>query len=105
MKPTNGAMPLETRVVASAKQISCELADESVVLNLEEGVYYGLNAVASHVWGLVQQPRTVRELRASLLSEFEIEESICTRDLIDLLGQLQRWGLVELQNGNGSSSH
>jgi hypothetical protein len=103
--PTNGRLPLETVVVASSKQISCDLADEAVVLNLEEGVYYGLNAVASRIWVLVQQPRTILELRESLLSEFEIEESICTRDLIDLLGQLQRWGLVELETGNGSSPH
>lgn len=105
MTSNNGKMPLETRVVVSSKQISCDLADEAVVLNLEDGIYYGLNPVASCVWGLVQKPRTIRELREALLSEFDIEESICTRDLIDLIGQLKRWGLVEVENGNGSSPH
>lgn len=99
---TNGAIPLETTVVASLKQISCELADEAVILNLEDGVYYGLNTVASRVWGLVQEPRTVREIRDSLLSEYDIEESTCTRDLLDLLDRLQQWRLIELR-GNGSS--
>jgi hypothetical protein len=102
---TNGSINLEIRIVASSKQISCDLADEAVILNLEDGVYYGLNPVASRVWGLVQEPRTIRELRDSLLSEFEIDEPTCTRDLIDLLNQLQRWGLIELKTKNGSSAH
>lgn len=105
MSSTNGNISLQTRVVASSKQISCGLSDEAVILHLEEGVYYGLNAVASRIWTLVQEPRTIRELRDSLLSEFEIEESRCTRDLIDLLGQLQRWGLIDLEASNGSSAH
>jgi hypothetical protein len=102
---TNGSINLEIRIVASSKQISCDLADEAVILNLEDGVYYGLNPVASRVWGLVQEPQTIRELRDSLLSEFEIDEPTCTRDLIDLLNQLQRWGLIELKTKNGSSAH
>lgn len=105
MISTNGSINLETRIVASSRQISCDLADEAVILNLEDGVYYGLNPVASRVWGLVQEPRTIRELCDSLLSEFEIDESTCTRDLIDLLNQLQRWGLIELKTMNGSSAH
>lgn len=102
MTSKNGNVTLRTRVVASSKQISCGLSDEAVILNLEEGVYYGLNAVASRIWGLVQQPRTISEIRDTLLSEFEIEESRCTQDLIDLLHQLERWGLVDLEASNGS---
>ena len=101
----NGGIPLETEIVASSRQISCELSDETVILNLEDGVYYGLNSIASRVWELVQQPRTVREIRDSLLAEYEIEESTCTQDLLDLLGQLQRWKLIESGDGNGSSPH
>lgn len=103
--PTNVTFPLETIVVASFEQVSCELADEAVILNLEDGVYYGLNRVASRVWGLVQEPRTIREIRDSLRTEFQVEESTCTRDLLDLLDQLQRWRLIELRDGNGSSPH
>ena len=100
---TNGAIPLEVRDVASSKQISCKLDNEAVVLNLEDGIYYGLNSVASRVWAMIQEPRTVREIRDSLLSEYEIEESICTRDLFDLLGQLRQWKLIELNDGNGAT--
>ena len=93
---TNGAIPLDARIVPSTKQISCELEDEAVVLNLENGVYYGLNTVAARVWELAQEAKTVREIRDFLLAEYEIEEATCTRDLIDLLGQLHRWQLIDV---------
>lgn len=102
-KSPNGDVSLETKVAASPRQISCELSDETVILHLEDGVYYGLNPIASRVWELVQEPRTVRVIRDSLLAEYEIEESTCTQDLLDLLRQLQRWKLIELGDKNGSS--
>lgn len=98
----NGSIPLKATIVASKEQISCSLEGESVILNLEDGVYYGLNAVASRVWELIQQPRTVREIRDRILAEYDIEEASCTRDVIELLQQLQRWNLIELGKENGA---
>lgn len=98
----NGSIPLKATIVASPQQISCSLADESVILNLEDGVYYGLNSVASRVWELVQEPRTLSEVRDRLLFEYEIEESSCTRDLVELVRQLHRWKLVDLREENGA---
>jgi hypothetical protein len=97
LKPsTNGSIPMDARIVPSNNQISCELENEAVVLNLEEGVYYGLNPVAARVWELVQQSKTVREIRDCLLAEYDIEEATCTNDLLDLLRQLHRWQLIEV---------
>lgn len=98
----NGSIPLKATIVASQQQISCSLADESVILNLEDGVYYGLNSVASRVWDLVQEPRTLSEVRDRLLSEYEIEEASCTRDLVELVRQLHQWKLVDLREENGA---
>lgn len=96
----NGSIPLHTRVVAVKEQISCDLQGESVILHLREGVYYGLNEVAAHVWKLIQVPRTIEEIRESLLAEYgDVSAEACTRDLQNLIGQLREWKLLELQNG------
>lgn len=91
--------------MASKRQISCSLADESVILDLEDGVYYGLNSVAARIWELVQEPRTVRVIRDMLMSEYDIEEKLCTRDLLQLVDQLRHWKLVELREENGATPH
>lgn len=92
---------LDTTVVAGGEQISCELADEAVVLSLRDGVYYGLNSVAARVWELVQEPQTVGEIREILMDEYEVDRESCTRDLLDLVDRLREWKLVELRNGDG----
>lgn len=105
MPRQNGSIPLQATIIASKRQISCSLANESVILDLEDGIYYGLNSVAGRIWELVQEPRTVRMIRDMLMSEYDIEESACTRDLLDLLKQLHQWKLVELRRENGGSLH
>ena len=92
-------MTLETRVVASDQQVACEVGDETVILNLKDGVYYGLNPVAAVVWKNLTEERKVEELRNLLIEEFDVEEDQCTEDLFGLLSQLLSWELVEIRNG------
>jgi len=90
-------VPLNARVKARQEQVSCDLGDEAVVLNLEDGAYYGLNEVAARVWKLVQEPRTVVEIRDSLLEVYEVNIDSCTQDLLILIAQLQEWKLIEIE--------
>lgn len=88
-----------TSVVASREQVSCDVGDETVVLNLKDGVYYGLNAVAASVWKSIQQERTVAEIRDALVNEYEVDPNACMEDVLILLAQLATWRLVETRNG------
>ena len=101
MNPAGMAISLDTSIVAISEHVSCNLADEVFILSLKDGVYYGLNSVAARVWQLVQEPRTLREIRDVLVEEFDVKEEDCTRDVLDLLEQLRQWNLVERRNGKG----
>jgi hypothetical protein len=94
----NGNGFLERRIQPSHRLLACELAGETVILHLENGVYYSLNEIASKVWGMIQEDKTVRQIRDALLVEYIIEESACTRDLLDLLQQLEKTSLIGLVN-------
>jgi hypothetical protein len=83
-------------VVATSSQVSCELADEVMILNLNDGVYYGLDAVGTRIWELLQEQRPVTEMRDTLLAEFEVTEERCERDLLRLLNELIEARLVEV---------
>ncbi len=85
-------------IVASQNQISSDLADETIILDLKSGQYYGLNAVASRVWNLIQQPRKVEEIRSQLMAEYEVNMQECSNDLQILIRNLASKGLVELVN-------
>jgi hypothetical protein len=84
-------------VAVTADQVSCPLDDESAILNLKNSVYYGMNAVGTRVWNLLQKPRSVRELRDTLLAEYDVEPERCEQDLLDLLEAMRVEGLIEIQ--------
>lgn len=86
-------------VVAAKNQVSCDLGGEAAILNVASGVYYGLNPVGARVWSLIQQPRSVDEVRQSLTSEYDVEEQVCESDLLALLEELLAAGLIEVKEG------
>jgi hypothetical protein len=87
----------DTMVLASKEQVSCDLAGETAILNVQSGVYYGLDEVGARIWELIQTPQRVSDVRDSLLNEYDVEPSQCEADLIALLSQLSEVGLVEVQ--------
>jgi Coenzyme PQQ synthesis protein D (PqqD) len=90
-------MPKETVVVASADQVSSDLAGESVILSLKSGTYYGLNPVGSSVWMLIQEPKTIAEICEAILEEYEVDAQTCEADIQALLADLLNAQLIELK--------
>lgn len=95
-KPAN--IQDRTIVFAIKDQVSTSLEDEAVILNLKDGVYYGLNPVGARVWELLQEPRTVREILNILLEEYEVAPQRCGQDLLDLLKELAAKKLIEVRD-------
>jgi hypothetical protein len=90
-------LSLDTMVLASPQQVSCDVASEAVLLSMRDGEYYGLNEVAASIWRLIQQPRTVLEIRDALLEEYDdIDADECERAVIGFLGEMISLNLVEL---------
>jgi hypothetical protein len=76
--------------------VSTQVDGEAVVLDLEGGVYYGLNPAGARIWSLVQAPQRVRQVEAVLLDEYEVEPEQCRREMLALLEDLLRHGLIQV---------
>ncbi len=87
----------ESRIAVSADQVSCDLAGEAAILNLKNSVYYGLDPVGASVWSLIQQPKTIAEIREALLGIYDVDSSQLESDLQSLLTQLSEQGLIEIR--------
>lgn len=85
-------------VVATKDQVSSELGEDAVILNLKTGIYHGLDAVGARIWHLIQEPRTVNDILNTLLQEYEIEPERCERELVALLQKLADAELVKVSN-------
>jgi len=83
---------------ATKEQVACDLAGEAVILNLKDGTYYGLNSVGARIWHLIQEPKTVDEIRDAVLKEYDVEPDRCERDLMALLQELAAKELIEIRD-------
>jgi hypothetical protein len=88
---------LNTVVAASTNQVAGALEEgDLAILNLKDGIYYGLNSVGSRIWALIQSPISVKQIRDTLLAEYEVDIDVCTRELIALLNNLSSKDLIEV---------
>jgi len=86
----------EAIIVATKQQVSCDLGEEAAILNMKNSVYYGLDPVGSRIWQLLQQPRSIAEIRDVIASEYDVSADRAESDLRELIGKLLSEGLVEL---------
>lgn len=88
---------LNSIVVVAKDVVSCDLEDEVAMLNLKDGVYYGLDPVGARIWNLIQKPIEVSSILETLLDEYDVEEEHCKADLMELLEELQEKELVRIE--------
>ncbi|MBX3127657.1 MAG: PqqD family protein [Polyangiaceae bacterium] len=89
------AVSPDVMVVVTGRHVACSVDGEVVILHLEDGVYYGLNAVGTRVWELVQSPQPVGHIVDRILEEFDVERERCVQDVSELISALASRGLVE----------
>ena len=85
-------------VVTAKDQIYCNLNGEAVILNLSNGMYYGLDATGAHVWSLIQEPRAVTDIIEVLLEEYDVDRDRCETDLLALLRELASANLITISH-------
>jgi len=67
---------------------------EAVILSLDSKVFRGLNSVGSRVWELIDGRRSVEEIVARIVAEFEVTPEIAARDVGVFIDQLLEKQLV-----------
>lgn len=74
-----------------------ELSGEVVLLNLQSGVYYGLDPVGSRIWRLLTDRRSTDEVCAVLLDEFDVSPDVLRADVTRIVQELAEQGLIAMQ--------
>lgn len=71
-----------------------ELDGEAVLLNIETGVYFGLDPLGTQIWQSLAEGVDPDEIIERLLDEYEVERSRVQADVRAFLENLQRNGLI-----------
>ena len=70
------------------------VGEEVVLLDLDSGTYYGLDAVGGRLWDLITGTATVGEAIETMLGEYEVEADVLESDVMRLVAELEEKGLI-----------
>ncbi len=85
-----------TVIVAAKDQLSCDLLGEVAVYSLKSDEYFVLNSVGAAIWNLVQEPRSLEDLRSILLDRYAVDAEECRQDLLEWTEKLAAAGVIEV---------
>ena len=86
-----------SRLLPRDNVFSREFDGELVVLDLDAGVYYGFNGVASDAWhGLCESGKTVREVASEMVGRYQIDETTLMNDLLAVANEFVAKGLARV---------
>jgi len=81
-------MPSDVTFTIPKYVLSESLNDETVVLDMSSGIYFGLSPVASRFWKLLGEGTPQARIEAILLEEFDVQPEVLHADLCGLLDEL-----------------
>jgi hypothetical protein len=84
-------------VCVAAAQLSSCVGDETAILAVDKGAYYGLDPVGTRIWTLLQSPVSVHEIGAAVVREYDVDEETARADLLALLARLHEAGLIDVR--------
>jgi len=88
---------LDAVIVQTPGQLVAEVEGELVMMSLEQGEYYGLDAIATDIWRRLAQPVRVVDLVHQLTDAYEGDPDVIAADLCRFLTALAGKGLVEVR--------
>ena len=68
--------------------------DETVLLDLESGMYFGLDGVGKRIWESVTDGKSLGEIAAVITAEYEVDEAQALSDVIAFASDLVERGLL-----------
>ena len=69
-------------------------AEEAVMMSIEAGRYYGVNAVGARIWELLATPHTIEQLCAQICEEFDVATHTCETAVLDFTLNLAANGIA-----------
>lgn len=87
-------MNLSDRVTIPAPVMARQVGDETVILDLTSGTYFGLDTVGTSIWQLMGEGKTLAEICDAMIATYEVARSDIEHDVISLAESLHERQLI-----------
>ena len=93
-------MNLMDQVTIPEQVMARQVGEETVILDLASGTYFGLDPVGARIWQLLGEGRALAEVCESMLAEYDVSRDEFERDLTELLDALGEKGLIKVESAS-----
>ena len=87
----------DTYIKRNNEVFASEIDEEIVMMNIQSGKYFGMDAIGSRIWELIDEKIRVKDIISTLLEEYDVTEEQCRKDVLDFLNELYDQQLVEIE--------
>lgn len=93
-------MDANTTLKRNPELLAVDMDGETVMMDMETGNYFGINAVGSHIWEALENENKVGDIIETVNSHFEVQgEDTVEADVLAFLGDMVEQELVEVVSG------
>ncbi len=87
-------MNLSSKVTIPAQVMARPVGDETIILDLVSGTYYGLDLVGARIWQLMGEDKSLLQICDAMQNEYEVSRQDIERDVMKLVETLHTQGLI-----------
>lgn len=77
--------------------LATDLDQETVLMSIDAGAYYGLEETAQTIWSMLETPLTFSDLVDQLVKTYNVTHDECAADLQQFLGAMEQEGLLRVE--------
>lgn len=89
-------MNLETTIQLDPELLYSKIGDEIVLLTIESGKYFKVDAVGSRIWEIIKESTSIQILLNQLVEEYDVSFEECQKDVLSFIEKLQQDNLILL---------
>jgi hypothetical protein len=86
---------MSNKYIQNKKVIQSKIGDEVVMLDMDSGFYFGLNSVASIIWGMLEKSTSFEEVINELMKEYNVDRQTCENDTRSFWDQLLERNIIK----------
>ena len=87
-----------TKVTVPDHILSKNVRGESVLLNLNNERYVGLDKVGTHMWTVLSGSESIQKAYETLKDRYDVAADVLRSDLVDFVEKMAGHGLLELHD-------
>lgn len=89
------SLDVNQKITRHSDMLSAEIGGEAVMMSIEKGAYFGLNPIATRIWDLIDQPKSIAELIAVISDEYEVSDEQCAADVQEFVADMLARGIAQ----------